>query len=276
MLTGGRHWLAHVPPHHHRPMPVVLLLHGAGGNSRNVMRQSLIARAADDRDVLVIAADGTAPRSDHPPKFFTNPQMWNDGSGRSTGPARTIDDVAFLCSLLDEVAQRYPVDGSRVYAMGFSNGGSMALRLAAELPDRIAAVAAGAGTPFAVPRPGVRPVPTICVIGSEDPIVPPAGGRVRLPWGSVLDQPSYQDRVRAWALAQGCAPEPALDTPARGVERRTWTGADGAEVVLYVIEGAGHVWPGGTTTMHEMLVGTDPGRFDATAAQLDFLLAKNL
>ncbi len=276
MLTGGRHWLAHVPPHHHRPMPLVLLLHGAGGNSRNVMRQSLIARAADERDVLVIAADGTAPRPDRPPKFFGNPQMWNDGSGRPTGPARNVDDVAFLAAVLDEAESRYPVDRSRVYAMGFSNGGSMAIHLAAEMPDRITAVAAGAGTPFAVPRPGSRPVPTICVIGSTDPIVPPQGGRARLPWGSVLDQPSYLDRISGWALAQGCAPEPAIDAPAPGVERRAWTGSGGAEVVLYVVEGAGHVWPGGTTTMHEMLVGTDPGTFDATAAELDFLLAKRL
>jgi poly(3-hydroxybutyrate) depolymerase len=69
-------------------MPVVLLLHGAGGTSRNVMRQTLIAHAADERDVLVIAADGTSPHPDRRPQFLANPQMWNDGSGRVIEPAR--------------------------------------------------------------------------------------------------------------------------------------------------------------------------------------------
>jgi polyhydroxybutyrate depolymerase len=181
-----------------------------------------------------------------------------------------------LSRLLDEVAERFPVDSSRVYAMGFSNGGSMALRLAAELPGRIAAVAACAGHPFAAPLPGARPVPTLCVIGGADPIVPPDGGRVRLPWGHALEQPSYIDAVRAWALAQGCAREAEVDASHQGVERRTWRGPADAEVALYVVAGAGHVWPGGTTTMHEMVVGTDPGTFDATATALDFLLSKQL
>ena len=276
MLTAGRHWLAHVPPRHHVSMPVVLLLHGAGGNSRNVMRQSNIGEAADDRGVLVVSADGTAPRADRPPRFFTNPQMWNDGSGRRTGPAYGVDDVGFLATLLDEVAARFPVDTARVYAMGFSNGASMALRLAAELPDRIAAVAADAGHPFASPTRGVRPVPTICVCGTVDPLIPLNGGRVRLPWGTTTLQPSYADRVAWWAREQGCDAAAETGAPVAGVTRTRWCGANGAEVELHLVDGAGHVWPGGTSTMSELLVGTDPGTFDATGTMFDFLLARSL
>lgn len=276
MLTAGRHWLAHIPPHHHGPMPVVLLLHGAGGNSRNVMRQSCIGAAANERGVLVVAADGTAPRPDRPPKFFTNPQMWNDGSGRRTGPAYGVDDVGFLATLLDEVAQRFPVDATRVHAMGFSNGASMALRLAAELPDRIAAVAADAGHPFASPAPDARPVPTICVCGTIDPLIPLDGGKVRLPWGTSMLQPAYTERIVRWAREQGCDPVPETDVPVPGVARSRWRGAQGADVVLCLVDGAGHVWPGGSSTMSELVVGTDPGTFDATAAMLDFLLERSL
>jgi polyhydroxybutyrate depolymerase len=257
-------------------MPVVLLLHGAGGNSRNVMRQSCIAPAADERNILVIAADGTAPTPESPPKFFTNPQMWNDGSGRRTGPAHGVDDVAHLAGLLREVEERYSVDPARVYAAGFSNGASMALRLAAEIPDRIAAVAADAGHPFVEPVAGGRPVPTVCVCGTIDPLIPLAGGKVRLPWGTSVLQPPYLERVRWWADRQGCEAAPITDTPAMGVSRTRWSGARGADVQLFLLEGAGHVWPGGTSTMSELLVGTDPGTFDATAAMLDFLLAHSM
>lgn len=257
-------------------MPLVLLLHGAGGNSRNVMRQSLIAGAADRLGVLVVAADGTSPRPDRPPKFLGNPQTWNDGSGRRTGPAFGIDDVAHLSAILDDTIARFPVDESRVYAAGFSNGGSMALRLAAEMPRRFAAVAAGAGHPFVLPSSGARAVPTYCFIGDADPIVPARGGRVRLPWGLTLEQPSYLDGVRAWAVAQGCDPEPRVKQLVAGVERHEWRGPAGGGVVLDIVAGAGHVWPGGTSTMHGMLVGGDPGTFDATGAMLSFLLDNRL
>ncbi|MDO8915903.1 MAG: alpha/beta fold hydrolase [Coriobacteriia bacterium] len=276
MITAGRHWLAHLPPHHHGPMPVVLLLHGAGGNSRNVMKQSGIGEMADERGVLVIAADGTSPMPDRRPQFFANPQMWNDGSGRRTGPAYGVDDTGFLNTLLDEVAQRFRVDETRLYVMGFSNGASMALRLAAEHPDRITAVAADAGHPFVSPAKSARPVPTICVCGTADPLIPLDGGKVRLPWGTSTLQPSYTDRVAWWASEQGCDLAAATDAPAPGVARSHWRGENGAEVVLYLVAGAGHVWPGGSSAMSELIVGTDPGTFDATGVMLDFLLARSL
>lgn len=253
-------------------MPVVLLLHGAGGNSRNVMRQSGIAAAADAAGVLVVAPDGTAPRPDRPPKFLGNPQTWNDGSGRRTGPAYGVDDVAHLGRVLDDVEARFTVDRRRMYAMGFSNGASMALRLAAELPDRITAVAADAGHPFVAPRSNARPVPTVCVCGTVDPLIPLRGGRVRLPWGSSMLQPPYVDRVAWWAAQQGCPAHATRRDEGDGVTATHWTGPAGAEVTLFLVEGAGHVWPGGTGTMNELLVGTDPGTFDATRAMLTFLL----
>jgi len=257
-------------------MPVVLLLHGAGGNSRNVMRQSAIAAAADARGVLIVAPDGTSPRPDRPPKFFTNPQMWNDGSGRRTGPAYGVDDVGHLAALLDEVSARFHTDPARNYAMGFSNGASMALRLAAELPLRIAAVAADAGHPFVAPAPGARPVPTVCVCGTVDPLIPLHGGKVRLPWGTSMLQPPYLESVRRWAEGQGCDPSPDVRERDAGVTTTRWTGEAGAEVVLHLVKGAGHVWPGGTSTMNARLVGTDPGVFDATSEMLGFLLSHSL
>jgi polyhydroxybutyrate depolymerase len=278
MRTGDRHYLVHVPRHHHGAMPVVLMLHGAGGHSRNAMRQAALARFADERDFLAVAADGTPPRTELPPQFIANPQVWNDGSARGHAYDRGVDDVAFLATVLDEVAGRHHVDPARIYAMGFSNGGSMAFRLAAEMPESIAAIAAVAGHPFARPRPKTRPVPALCVGGTADPLTPLTGGDIRLPWGGSLTQPPYVESIGWWAHAGGCEDDPVREKVAPGVERLVWRGADthcetGCQVVLYLVEGAGHVWPGGVSFMPDILVGTDPGTLDATTAALDFLLA---
>jgi polyhydroxybutyrate depolymerase len=281
MRIGERHYAVHVPPHHHGPLPLVLMLHGAGGNARNAMRQAGLARHADERGFLAVSADGTASRPGSPPQFIANPQVWNDGSGRGHAHARGVDDVDFLARVIDEVTSNHNVDATRVYAMGFSNGGSMTFRLAAELPDRMAAIAAVAGHPFSRPAKGARSVPAVCVGGTVDPLTPLTGGDVRLPWGGSLSQPPYIESIGWWAHAGGCDTEPVRRPVSAGVERLGWCGSSSGhdranEIVLYLVKGAGHVWPGGTSFMPEVLVGTDPGTFDATAHVLEFLFKRSL
>src|SRR5690606_37396672 len=82
------------------------------------------------------------------------------------------DDVKFIACLLDDVAAMVNIDEKRVFAAGMSNGGMMCYRLAAELSDRIAAIAPVAG---AMGIENVRPsrhVPVIHFHGAEDKIVP--------------------------------------------------------------------------------------------------------
>lgn len=280
-------------------MPVVLMLHGAGGNSRNAMRQAGLAAFADEMGFLVVAADGTPPRAELPPQFIANPQVWNDGSERGHAYARGVDDVAFLTAALDEVASHHAVDNARIYVTGFSNGASMAFRLAAALPSRIAAIGAVAGHPFACPNAGGRRVPAVCVCGTADPLLPLPGGDIHVPWVMSLSQPPYVESVGWWASCLGCDPVPRRCRWSAGVERLDWhapeTGAGrrhdpdrtgttpdegpprGEPVVaLYLIEGAGHVWPGGISFMPEVMVGSDPGTFLATEVLLSHLFRHSL
>ena len=59
-----------------------------------------------------------------------------------------IDDVGFINALIDQMFSRFSIDPSRIYAVGFSNGGMMALSLACRLSHRIAAVGSVAGGPM--------------------------------------------------------------------------------------------------------------------------------
>jgi len=146
--------------------------------------------------------------------------------------------------LLDALAREFAIDGRRVYATGFSNGGSFVFRLGVELAERFAAIAPVAGVLWLK---GVRlkePVSLIYFIGREDPLVPLQGGRVTLPSGRAIEMPPVQDSIERWAGLLGCPERPKLSFP--------------------IVEGLGHVWPGGLTLLPEAVVGPSRSPIRAT------------
>lgn len=54
----------------------------------------------------------------------------------------TYSNVDTLLSVLDYAEDKYPVDRTRVYSTGFSNGGAMSVALASTHPERLAAISA--------------------------------------------------------------------------------------------------------------------------------------
>jgi len=75
----------------------------------------------------------------------------SDGATSFAWPARdrgpdVRDDLAFVDEVLEDVTGRWPFDEDRIYATGFSAGGSMAWKLACYRAERYAGFAAVAGT----------------------------------------------------------------------------------------------------------------------------------
>jgi polyhydroxybutyrate depolymerase len=176
------------------------------------------------------------------------PPEWN----AFADPARA-DDFAYIHALLAEVDASLCVDRARFFVAGHSNGAAFAAFLACHEPYELAAVAmVSATTPSTCPD-DVRP-PVVAVAGTADPLVPYAGGPIG---GSGISIPPAEDTAAGWAVHDGCDPEPAIDAPAAGVTRRTWSGCGG--VVLLTVDGGTHDWP--------------RSPFDATAAILDFFEA---
>jgi polyhydroxybutyrate depolymerase len=234
-------------------LPVVLVLHGGGGNGRQVERQTGMSSSAR---FITVYPDGTGR---------TSLLSWNAGNCCAYAHREGVDDVAFVSALLDEVLAEYPADPARVYATGMSNGAMMSYRLACELSDRIAGIAPVAGALNVTPCRPERPVAVLAVHGTADQAVPYEGGPPTraMPGNESWVNTSVADSVGFWARHNECT-EPAESQDGLVTVTRH---AD-CEVVLYTIEGGGHAWPGGEQP--RAAADEVPPSPDATEVILDF------
>jgi polyhydroxybutyrate depolymerase len=234
---GERTYTVHVPPRADsgRAMPLVIALHGRGGNGQRMLRWSGFDAKADAAGFLVVAPEGTG-----------EPRGWYTGFG----PGGVIDDVGFIRALIDSLSARYPVDAKRVYVVGHSNGGVLAHHIASDLASRIAAAAVVAGAigvragdgsvaRVEIPR---APVPMMIIHGDADDVVPYAA---ITPSGRGSRPIPAPDAARFWARANECAViEPQRDTIATGrVLRDRWESRCRAPVIFLTVRGGGHGWP---------------------------------
>lgn len=236
--TQDRPYSLHVPPSYdaRRPTAVVLALHPFATNGAMMARISGLGETADREGFLVAFPNGTGRGA-----FL----RWNVLARAGEG----ADDVGYIAAVLDDLAAVANVDPGRVYATGFSNGGMMCYRLASELSGRIAAIAPVAGTMTTARVKAMRPVPVLHFHGTGDTLVT-YEGRVWRELGSSRFK-GVDETVRSWAEINGCPAMPVevqlpRDADDGLVIRRVayGPGRDGSEVVLYVIEGGGHTWPG--------------------------------
>jgi polyhydroxybutyrate depolymerase len=91
-------------------------------------------------------------------------------------------------------------------------------------------------------------MPVLHIHGTEDGLVPFEGAKKAAP-AFVRFRP-VEDNVKMCAKANGCNADPKItELPqskdaVRILKHDYGKGANGAEVVLYVLDGAGHTWPG--------------------------------
>lgn len=238
-----------------KPAPLLMVLHGSAGSGEDMMTvtQRGFERLADKEKFVVVYPDALERR-------------WNDQGG-------TVDDVGFLLAIVDKLVADGLVDKNRVYVAGISNGGMMAQRLACEQADRIAGIATVAGglpTGLTGTCKPARALPVLVIHGTEDPIVPWAGGAVAgfEEFGKVL---SARETAGFWAANNRCgdggviAAEPDRD-PKDGTRVKLEVFAScpaGAAVKLAAIEGGGHTWPGGYQYLPERFIGRTSQDVDA-------------
>ena len=256
--------------------PLVIYLHGAGGNAGQ-SAHGLGWEAKADRDNFLVAFPNGAPADPAKPvNVKTNPRIWEDGSFRNKMRRVPLDDGGFLRAMLADIERRYRVDKRRIYVVGFSNGGGMAFRFAAESSDRIAAVACVSCLSW-LPRPTPRcSVPLLYLVGTRDPLTPLNGGTVKSAWGTYETKPPVLDTVEKWLRWNGCSPTPSemKEEGTLRTMRYLPRVANGSEIRFLLVKGMGHYYPG-SSSLSSILSPKNAGkpvkRLDGTSLLWDFL-----
>lgn len=199
------------------PVPVLLHFHGWGRQGDLIVNHQRISGHTRRRGVLLIAPNGLGRTWD----------FWNAESG----------DVGFAAEVIEDVANRFPIDRSRIYVSGYSYGAAMAWRYVCQNGDGVAALLAIGGT-----------------LG-QDEDCPQAPGEVRHVHGladTVMDFPmgpggDVTYPVALWRDLYGCGAArhegewQAVDWLV--LDRRVWN-CDGGRVTLDIHPG-GHFIPHG-------------------------------
>jgi polyhydroxybutyrate depolymerase len=237
----NRKYLVHLPPSYdgRTAMPLVICLHGGGGDFGFAKRMFGMNEKADKEGFIVAYPNGSGRLKNH---ILT----WNAGECCGYAEARRIDDVTFIRNFIRQMRADYNIDSKRVYLVGFSLGGMMAYRLACELTDDLTAIAVVGGSMNGKEKVPSRAVPVLIIHGLADRHVPIQGGGGKLAkWGFNVHAKPLDYAISYWVNHNGCDPTPKVEKQGI-VERRTYAGGkDGAEVAVVTIEGYRHSWPGG-------------------------------
>jgi len=252
-----------------QPAPLVMVLHGAGGQGKLYIERNNWKSEADREGFIVVAPDGLPVRIHAAPKFLTNPRVWASGQIKPFTPRGRLDDNRFLNDVLDQVEHNFLIDKKRVYVCGHSNGSSMTFRFANHSAARVTAIAMVAGE-MNEERPNpTRDVPTLYFLGDQDPLTLLKGGRRTTPWGT-HDVPDIRIGLSSWARAIHASPTPVIRT-----DDNVKTVFDyGPNMTMWLIKGQGHMWPGGTEAgLPARAVGPSVRTVDATHEFWEFFKA---
>ena len=237
------------------PAPLVVFLHGGFGSGDQAEKAYHWDQQADAGHFVVVYPDGLD-------------RAWNTDGGCCGTPSRSgVDDIAFVTAVVRTVEQSMPIDASRVYATGISNGGIMAYTLACRT-TLFAAIGPDSATELA-DCPDPAPTSVIHVHGTADQTIRYEGG---VGDGVAhVDGPPVPTVNAHWRQVDSCA-APEVTTSG-SVTTSIATCPSGRAVELITIDGAGHQWPGATPNrVAERLLGTDPPSqaLDATSVIWDF------
>lgn len=209
--------------------PLVLAFHGVGQNGRDFRTLTRLDEAAAEYGFVVVYLEAAM------------------GAWDIYGDLATLglDEPGYVRRVIDEVSERHVIDENRIIAVGLSNGGVFAQRLACEMSHRISGFVSVSATlvrRVATECSVEQPVNAYYIAGSDDQHFPVDGNNVLH---------SVDDAMRFWASHNNCdrgtshsQSADRVDDGTLVVHRRYRDCDDGGRVWLDSVVGGGHTWPG--------------------------------
>lgn len=166
------HHLTHFPasPPHPQPAsvyPTILALHGRGSNERDLISLAPYL----PQNFLWISPRGTFTLGPDSYEWFQITQIGKPEPARLANAVNTID------IFIDEIIANYPVDKTKLYLLGFSQGSIVSMSYTLTKPQRVAGVVAQSGyipheSGLQIDEAGIKNKPFILTHGIQDPMLP--------------------------------------------------------------------------------------------------------
>jgi polyhydroxybutyrate depolymerase len=227
-LPGGTYHIA-LPVGVEGPIPATLLLHGHGGEGRDMIRDRVVSEITG-LGYAVVAPDGQ-------PRVNGGGRTWDFHPDR---PA-TRDETAFLIAVAENATARFGLRRDRMLLAGFSIGGSMTSYLACAHPRSFAAYAPIAGS-FWRPHPDhcAGPVRLFHTHGKADRTVPLEGREIRPGFA----QGNVFNAMGIWRAANGCPSDKPNTTRGLGIFTiEDWTRCTPGASLSFALHDGGHGIP---------------------------------
>lgn len=244
-----RDYDVHLPQNYSMDMPLLIILPGYSETKDWFRQYSQVHDHADTSGYVLAIPTGSLDQG--------GTLSWNIGLVycplRGTMP--TTDDLGFISAMIDSIHTEYTIDLSRVYCTGFSTGGEMSMRLAAQLGHRLAAVGSVAGTLYdpANAWSPVRNIPLITINGTADNYVFYYHSDSTV-FSHSPEEWSVPNMLDFWIEHNACAlPADTVDLPNLVEDDNSWIQkisvfgeTPNSDIVHYKVVHGGHHWPGGT------------------------------
>lgn len=235
-----RHYWIHVPEKLSDAAPLLIYLHGYGGDARKSKVQ-LVELA--DREGFVVCF----PQGLKAPHGKTG---WNVGYPAQEG--MKTDDIGFVEKLVKTLLRKYSLNTKNAFLVGMSNGGEMCYLMARRKPDLFAGIISIAGLTLECMTPlrYANPVPFMEVHGTADKTSYWTGDHTNAyGWGAYLSVPAAISYVVAASGCSGYSQEMLPDTAKPVILHKYLDGKPArrgkghiTEVWLYEVQGGTHSW----------------------------------
>ena len=228
-------------------LPLMMCFHGGSGTAEEQLAIGDLRETADEDRFLLVYPQALPDPND---EGSTNWQVFTSGDLPFTLP-NPHSDIDFVSALIDVMLDMHNVDASRVYAMGYSNGGGFAYDLACRLNDKVTGVGAVARTMYAESYDEcvvTHPTPMVTILGTNDFISNYDG----ITYEGTLYYHSAEATHDLWIDQNGLLPQAEVSTvpdlnPSdnTSVELYQWRDEQNCrELAHYKVNGGDHDWPG--------------------------------